>query len=143
MKEEKEEQQQQKKDTGPRTKEMQETINHLILGITMWISTSVTCLTTLLSVHQPWCLLALVLPFVYTMFPQILKFTTAVQETAYLKYKARREEKQEAKLVEKEPKKESKKESKKEAKKESKAKEKVPVSLEDVRTEDEKVEVQL
>jgi len=118
----------------PRTKEMQETINHLVLGITMWISTSVTCLTTLLSVHQPWCLVALILPFVYTMFPQILKFTTAVQETAYLKYKARKEERQE---------KQETKQKKHEAKKEAKREKKVPVSLEPVHeeTEEEKVEV--
>ena len=107
---------------------MQETINHLVLGITMWISTSVTCLTTLLSVKQPWCLFALVLPFIYTMFPQILKFTTALQETAYSRYKARKEVKQEA-MEEKAAKKEIKKESK------------VPVSLEP--KQEEKVEVQL
>ena len=124
--------------TQPRTKEMQETINHLILGITMWISTSVTCLTTLLSVHQPWCLFALILPFVYTMFPQIQKLTTSIQESAYTKYKVRKElkfEKQAAKLADIQEKQNTAQD-----KKEKKTS-KMPVSLEANQTE--KVEVQL
>jgi len=136
----KEEEQQKKQDTLPRTREMQETINHLILGITMWISTSVTCLTTLLSVHQPWCLIALILPFVYTMFPQIQKFAVAVREAGYLKYKARKEEKEETKLLAIQEKQEIKQVPVQKVKKE-----KVPVSF-NVKTEEveeEKVEVQL
>jgi len=74
-----------------RAKEVQELINHLILGITMWISASVTCITTLLTVQQPWCLIALFLPFIYTMFPQIQKFTNAMAEHGYKKFLARKE----------------------------------------------------
>jgi len=66
----------------PRTREMQETINHLVLGITMWISVTVTCVTTLLTVNQPWALLALIIPFIYTMFPQIQKSIANAREHA-------------------------------------------------------------
>jgi hypothetical protein len=68
---------------APRTREMQETINHLILGITMWLSASMTCITTLLTVKQPWCLVVLLLPFTFTMFPQIQKLIIAKLESKY------------------------------------------------------------
>ena len=77
---------------APRTKEMQETMNHLVLGITMWISVTVSCVTTLLTVNQPWCLLALVIPFTYTMFPQIQKAYKARAEMAYNNLKNKRAE---------------------------------------------------
>jgi len=85
---------------APRTKEMQETINHLVLGVTMWMSVTVTCVTTLPTVNQPWCLLALVIPFVYTMFPQIQKAYRSRAEAAYNNYKAKREKKEEAEVIE-------------------------------------------
>ena len=78
---------------APTTKEMQETINHLVLGITMWISVTVTCVTTLLTVNNPWCLIALAIPFVYTMFPQIQKATANAREAALNKYKTMRDTK--------------------------------------------------
>jgi hypothetical protein len=83
--------------TEHRGKEYQETVNHLILGITMWVSASLTCITTLITVKQPWCLVALFLPFIYTMFPQIQKFSTALSESGYRKYMAKREAAQERK----------------------------------------------
>jgi len=81
----------QKVPDAPKQKEIQELINHLILGMTMWISASVTCITTLLTVHQPWCLIALLLPFVYTMFPQIQKYTASMSEHSYKKFLAKKE----------------------------------------------------
>lgn len=84
----------------PRTKEVQEIINHLILGITMWLSASITCITTLLTVKQPWCLIVLLLPFIYTMFPQIQKFTTALIETNINKLKNHESKKDKKNTVE-------------------------------------------
>ena len=81
----------------PRTKEMQDSINHLILGVTMWISATVTCVTTLLTVQQPWCLLALLIPFIYTMFPQIQRASTNAGEAALAKYKNKRGKKDDTK----------------------------------------------
>lgn len=72
---------------APRTKEVQDSINHLILGISMWFSVTITCITTLIAVHQPWCLVALLLPFIYTMFPQIQKFSAARLEVNLCKAK--------------------------------------------------------
>ena len=83
------------KQSAPRSREMQETINHLILGITMWVSATLTCVTTLLTTKQPWCLVALLIPFIYTMFPQIQKFTAMMRETAVVKYKEHKEHKAE------------------------------------------------
>ena len=79
----------------PRTREMQETLNHLVLGITMWISVTITCVTTLLTVNQPWCLISLVIPFTYTMFPQIQKASRSKAEAAYNNFKNRREKEKE------------------------------------------------
>ena len=76
-----------------RTREMQETINHLVLGITMWVSVTVTCVTTLLTVGQAWSLLALLIPFIYTMFPQIQKVTTSAREKAVHSIKNKKEKK--------------------------------------------------
>lgn len=73
--------------SAPRTKEVQDSINHLILGISMWFSVTITCITTLIAVHQPWCLVALLLPFIYTMFPQIQKFSAARLEVNLCKAK--------------------------------------------------------
>jgi|GEM_PF-3316012 len=73
----------------PRTRDMQETINHLVLGITMWVSVTVSCVTTLLTVHQAWCLIAMLIPFVYTMFPQIQKAANIARENAVNNYKTK------------------------------------------------------
>jgi hypothetical protein len=71
----------------PRTKEMQETINHLILGLAMWLSITITCVTTILTVHNAWCLVTIIFPFVFTMFPQVQRFMTAMAEVSYIKIK--------------------------------------------------------
>ena len=89
---------QPEKQQTPRTREMQETINHLVLGITMWVSATLTCITTLLTTKQAWCLVALIIPFTYTMFPQIQKFTAMIRETAIHKYKEHKEEKTDKKI---------------------------------------------
>jgi len=67
----------------PRTREMQETVNHLILGLSMWVSVTLTCITTLLAVKNAWCLFAYIVPFIYTMFPQIMRFTTTLVELGW------------------------------------------------------------
>ena len=79
----------QKQTTG-RTTTMQEIINHLVLGITMWVSATLTCVTTILAVGNYWCLIVLILPFTYTMFPQIQKFTTSLAENGYAKVKEKK-----------------------------------------------------
>ena len=75
----------------PWTRERQELSNHLILGIAMWISATVTCIITLLTVGNAWSLLVLLIPFSYTMFPQIQKSIANAREHAVNVMKAKRQ----------------------------------------------------
>jgi hypothetical protein len=82
--------------SAPKTKEMQEVLNHLVLGIAMWISVTITSITTLLVVQNPWCLFTLLIPFVYTMFPQIQKMSMTISEIALRHPKVKKEKAEKA-----------------------------------------------
>ena len=93
-----------------RTQTEQDKTNHLVLGITMCVSATLTCLTTILAVGQTWCLVVLILPFAYIMFPEIQKRVNAMTESGYRAYKEmKRERKAELKAEKQQAKVEAKK----------------------------------